>query len=533
MKCRLAFLNNKGLLILLLICYCSQSIAQTIDFGKTYYNITKGTQGGSIETGDTIEIRSTITVKASFFDSCAYYDVVPSGTSYIAGTIRVLTNEGKLYKQFTDAFTDDCGWIVGPNIRINLGYGDINPAANTTRGRIASSHKPSLYGSSCIMVASFRVRVTAPLNSNINFGGGSMTYQTGLSAVQVFSFPSNLVRVYSNTGLCSNTSGANIFTAETNGSFGSGRPRNRTTASSSVPVAYSKQAVDIGFPYDYSYSISNNTSTRSNYTVSNNWPKPDMASPTHRVFSSWDIIGDHTNAVSASAGNPAADTVVNANGGYMLVFNSAYRLDSVFQQTISGLCPNTYYEISAWFRNICSKCGCDSNGKGAIDATGTPYYIPTAIGDFSGVHPNIAFEVNGVDYYSTGNIKYSGQWVKKGFCFLTGPTQTNFTLKLFNNAPGGGGNDWAMDDLAITSCSPVTRYGPSTNPTVCFGNPVELSDTVRSAFNVYMYYSWQRSTNAGTSWTTVTGSTGSATPVWNGSSYEYVAEYTRYECSMR
>ena len=104
-----------------------------------------------------------------------------------------------------------------------------------------------------------------------------------------------------------------------------------------------------------------------------------------RVFNLWDIIGDHTGAVSPTAGNPAADTVANSNAGYMLVINAAYRIDSAFQQTISGLCPNTYYEISCWMRSICSKCGCDSNGKGATNATGPPFYIPTAPGDSAGV----------------------------------------------------------------------------------------------------------------------------------------------------
>ena len=68
----------------------------------------------------------------------------------------------------------------------------------------------------------------------------------------------------------------------------------------------------------------------------------------------------------------------------MLVINASYRIDSAFYQNITGLCPNTYYEFSLWIRNICSKCGCDSNGKGATGGAG---YIPTATGDSSGVKP--------------------------------------------------------------------------------------------------------------------------------------------------
>jgi len=289
-----------------------------------------------------------------------------------------------------------------------------------------------------------------------------------------------------------------------------------------VPVGYTYNIFDLNTPNDYFYGIANNTSTRPNYTTLNTWPKPDGTSPTHRVFGVWDIIGDHTGAASPTAGNPAADTVAKSNAGYMLVINAAYRIDSAFQQTISGLCPNTYYEISCWMRNICSKCGCDSNGTGASSVS----YIPTAAGDSSGVYPNLTFEIDGFDYYTSGNIKYSGQWVKKGFTFLTGLLQTSFTLKFFNNAPGGGGNDWALDDISVSTCSPSMKYSPTINPIVCDGNIIMIYDTVRSFFNNYTYYKWQRSTNGGGTWSDVTAATGPASPLWNGTAWQYVSSYT-------
>jgi len=499
------------------------SIAQNIDFGKSYINVTKGISGGTVETGDILEIRASFVVRSGTYDSCRYQDIVPAGTSFINGSIQVLTNEGKVYKSFTNAYGDDAGWITGSNITIHLGY---NPAAAPAtafrRGRVANTHKPSFYGSTCIMIASFRVTVTAATGANISTGGGNMTYKSGVSAVQIFTFPSNIVRVYPNYGICSNTVGTNAIGTETNGTFGSGRPRNRGV-SANVPVGYTYNFFDLNMPNDYYYGVANNTSTRPNYTILNTWPKPDGSSPTHRVFSVWDIIGDHTGAVSPTAGNPAADTVANGNAGYMLVINAAYRIDSAFQQTISGLCPNTYYEISCWMRNICSKCGCDSNGTGASGGAG---YIATALGDSSGVYPNLTFEIDGIDYYTTGNLRYTGQWAKKGFTFLTGLAQTSFTLKFFNNAPGGGGNDWALDDISVSTCSPNMKYSPSLTPNVCDSNLLVIYDTVRSFFNNYVYYKWQRSTNGGATWNDVTGPLGPAAPFWNGTAWEYVTSYT-------
>lgn len=220
----------------------------------------------------------------------------------------------------------------------------------------------------------------------------------------------------------------------------------------------------------------------------------------------------------------------------MLVVNSAYKADTAFTYTITNLCPNTYYEISAWFKNICYKCGCDSTGKSSTTAG----YIPTAPGDSSGVRPNIAFDVNGIDYYTTGDLLYLGlsggqegsdaanQWVKRGFTYLTGPSETSFRLTLRNNAPGGGGNDWALDDIAVATCSPNLNFTPSTNPTFCNNNVVDVSGIVTSYFNNYNYYKWEKSTDNGASWT-ATGVSGTATPTANGSgSFEYSVAYPQF-----
>ena len=282
-----------------------QVMAQNIDFGKSYINVTKGLNGGTVETGDELEIRATFVVRSGTYDSCRYQDVVPAGTTYIPGTIRVLTNEGKIYKQFSDAYGDDQGWISGSNVTIHLGYRTGSaPATAFRRGRVANTHKPSFYINTCIMIASFRVTVTAVTGSSISTGGGNMTYKSGSSPISTYTFPANTLRVYTNYGICSNSIGTNAIGTEFNGTFGSGQPRNRGT-SGNVPVGYTYNFFDLNSPQDYYYGIANNTSTRSNYTTSNTWAKPDNSSPTHRVFTVWDIIGDHTGAVDPILGNPA------------------------------------------------------------------------------------------------------------------------------------------------------------------------------------------------------------------------------------
>ena len=506
--------------VVFLFIFSLSAQSQTIDFGKSYINITKGQNGGTVEPNDTLEIRASLVVSSGTYDSCSFSDVIPAGTTYIPGTIRVLTNEGKIYKQFTDARTDDQGWITGSNVQINLGFGGTNAATAFRRGRVVNTDKPSFYGSTCIMIASFRVVVDAGYNTTVSIGGGSMSYKVSgkNNPVLNFTFPTRIVAIYNNIGICPNAVGANALGTESNGTFDSGILQNRGT-SPNVPRGYTYASFAPSAPQDYYYGIANNTSVGgTGYTTVNTWPKPDG---THRVFGVWDIIGDHTNAADPIQGNQPGDNTKKA--GYMLVINAAYRIDSAFQQTISGLCPNTYYEISLWLRNICSRCGCDVNGTGASSGG----YIPTGPGDSSGVHPNLSFNVDGIDYYTSGDIPYTGTWVKKGFTFKTGPSQNSFTLKVFNNAPGGGGNDWALDDISVATCSPNLSFTPDNNPVVCKGNVVDLGAYIRSYFNNYTFYKWQKSTDNGLTYADA-GPVGTGTPQWNGSAWEYFTSYPQF-----
>jgi hypothetical protein len=70
------------------------------------------------------------------------------------------------------------------------------------------------------------------------------------------------------------------------------------------------------------------------------------------------------------------------------------------------------------------------------------------------------------------------------------------------------------------------KYSPSITPSVCAGNAITIYDTVRSFFNNYTYYKWQRSTDGGVIWTDVTAPFGPVIPFWNGTAWEYVSSYT-------
>jgi hypothetical protein len=515
----------------------------SIDYSKSYINVTKLSTGGGVEPGDVVEIRATFVVRSGTVDSLAFVDTLRGGAgfTYVSGTISTQTNEGKTYKSFTDTKDADAGWyrVNGSDtiIQINLGP----TASSAYRGTLSNTSRPSFYSGTCIIMATYRVQVYATYNTKINWGGGAFTYKDG-GNMKMINFENDSLVVYASPGLCSSSlSATNQVGIETNGTFGtaSSTPlaRNRGTSTAVPSYTYKIFATGSG-PNDYFYGIPNNTSA--SYTTLNTWPK--SGSVPQRVFNLWDITGDHTGATNTAKGNLPCDTTqpVSATNpcGYMLVVNAAYKTDTAVRSSITGLCPNTYYEISAWVKNICYKCGCDSVGRGASSAG----YIPFAANDSSGVPPNLAFQIDGQDYYTTGNIYYTGTgagitpqgsdstntWVKRGFVYKTGPAQTSFELLIRNNAPGGGGNDWAIDDIVVATCSPDVTVTPGPSPFVCDSNTVDMGAIIASYYDNYVYYSWEKSIDNGATWSPTGENGGPETPTWDGSAWTYSVSYPTF-----
>jgi hypothetical protein len=507
----------------------------TVQTGKSYVNITKGLNGGTIEPGDTLEIRATIAVGGGQISLAHYVDSIPPNTTYIPGSLKILTNEGLVFKSYTDALGDDPAYYDPAGyLRINMGstYNGNNPGSvdlggncvstspwsNPNGGTIQSNGRPSFYSSTCIMSASYRIRVNTGLSygTHINMYGGAIYYQSQGNIVSS-NFNAYEAAIQQNLGLCPNASGANAI-IENGGTFGTGPTQNRST--SAIVPGYVFKNVDGGNPNDGSYAIINNLSPSGE--TNPNLPKPDNVGG-RRVFNVWDIMGDHTASSNQAAGN--LPTPVGVYGGYFVAINASYANSNAIEQTVGGLCPNTYYEFTAWFKNICQYCACDSVAV-------TPYSggapNPAFSGpDSSGVNPNLTFAVDGIDYYTTGTMKYTGQWVKKGFVYRTGPSQTSFTLTIRNNAAGGGGNDWGIDDVTLATCTPNLTMNPSPAFDVCYGQAVDMSALIRCYFSNYTSWEWEKSTDNGVNWSP-TGISGTGTPVLNGGEYEYVASYPTF-----
>jgi hypothetical protein len=521
-------------------------VARTIiDYAKSYVNLTDSTGGGTINPGDLLEIRATLVIQntagAKTIDSVAFYDTLVAGSGFelISGSIATRTNEGKLFQSFTDTDADaDAGWYTTAGagsdtfIRINPGATTVPTATRTLKSSLSNSSRPNLFTNrACIVMATYRVRVTAAYGTKINFGGGSITYRdqtSGGFGVKI-DFPKDSLIVFESPAVCpDNVVQTNILGDESNGTFGTAATsaignQNRGTSANTSYQYQAFAAPNLG-PNDYFYAVANNTST--NHTTVRNLQKPGASPP--RLFGHWDVSGDHTGSTNNYEGNkpcnpglPVNNDVTSPNYnpcGYMLVVNAAYRTDVAFTFNVSAACPNTYYEISSWVKSVCYRCGSDVNGVASNGGGYQPSGLNVngaGLNDSSGVKPNLAYEINGVDYYTTGNISYAALsvpgvtnsssdslngWVRRAFVYRTGPTETNFTMTIRNNAPGGGGNDWAMDDITLRTCLPTFEMSPTNNPSYCVNGSINMAVRVQSNYNSYLYYEWERSTDGGVNW---------------------------------
>lgn len=185
----------------------------------------------------------------------------------------------------------------------------------------------------------------------------------------------------------------------------------------------------------------------------------------------------------------------HTGGGAFMLVNASNNPGDFFVSTVTGLCPNTTYEFSAWVMNVLNRSG-------------------------GGIMPNITFRVETVSgtvlgSYNSGDIPQtpSPVWNQYGFYFTTTTGSTDVVIRMTNNAPGGIGNDLALDDITFRPCGPllnsfITGNGGSDNIDVCVNDqqPYDFDASLSTGFNNPVLQ-WQLSTDSGKVWTDITGET--------------------------
>lgn len=221
---------------------------------------------------------------------------------------------------------------------------------------------------------------------------------------------------------------------------------------------------------DYLYTSTDAILNRE-YTIANN---------SNGYYSQWFSTTDHTG---------------NANG-YMMLINCDVPGDRLYIKQISGLCPNTTFQLSSWVLNLLNK----DLLKG-IDVNLT-FSVETSSG-------TVLKSFNSGDVTS-GNTP---EWRNFSLYFTTPVKQTDIVIKIINNAPGGDGNDLALDDITVRPCQPNLNtffigQNSAQKLTLCQGDEVnyQLGATIMAGHQ-NPAYQWQVNANDGSGWKDITGDT--------------------------
>ncbi len=184
--------------------------------------------------------------------------------------------------------------------------------------------------------------------------------------------------------------------------------------------------------------------------------------------------------------------------GNLMVVNASYDRGLYFEQEVSGICPGTQYEFSADIINLFSRrvktitnttapitnynCGCDNTlepGCGQFSFAGTDQRSASGLGaatrgsgsDCFGLNPEVEFLIDGVPVYIPPiSIDNDEKWHRVGFTFVTkDPPGGKVVIAVRNRAPGGNGNDLAMDNFQFRPCGPTLELN---NPGLCSASDV-------------------------------------------------------------
>ena len=181
----------------------------------------------------------------------------------------------------------------------------------------------------------------------------------------------------------------------------------------------------------------------------------------------------------------------HTGGGNFMLVNATYVPGDFFVGTVNGLCPNTTYEFASWVMNVLN--------------------VP-------GINPNVTFTIEQQDgtliaQYSTGDIPRTAnpEWKQYGLYFTTPPATGVVVLRITNNAPGGDGNDLALDDITFRPCGPIIVANIQGSK-----DTIDICEESRSPFSfaaasppefISPVFQWQQSIDSGLTWTDIPGAT--------------------------
>ena len=231
---------------------------------------------------------------------------------------------------------------------------------------------------------------------------------------------------------------------------------------------------DGDFGSGFEFSLPQDPGLAPGYIYNRSGPPADGEYMITSDFNQWNFVFDTWLRPKDNSNDP---------NGYMMVVNASFDPGLFYEEVVEGLCDNTSYEFSADILNLI--------------INGTPGHSD----------PNVDFLIDDAVVLRTGIIPKNEVWNTFSFSFDTAPGQTSVQLSLRNNAPGGIGNDLALDNISFRAC------GPASAPSVVQGDnivcqedlPIEVIALIEGEEDMDRLYGWQVSSDGVSDWRDVVG----------------------------
>lgn len=217
-------------------------------------------------------------------------------------------------------------------------------------------------------------------------------------------------------------------------------------------------------------------------------------------FDSLGVIDDGEYGIRRSSANvstggsifPSWHVGFDHSGGHMMIINADLTAGKFYETRVNNLCSGSRLYFSAWLANLLRAGSSDP-----LDPI---------------VRFEIASAVSGtiLATYTTPTIpRFSSfTWTRYGFEFILPTGENNVILRIFNNQPGGQGNDLCLDDIEFTLCgpamNPVVTGTYQNSDEVCRGATVSFAGNVATGFYQNPAYQWQFSSD-GFTWSNIAG----------------------------
>ncbi|SFV27181.1 gliding motility-associated C-terminal domain-containing protein [Thermoflavifilum thermophilum] len=188
----------------------------------------------------------------------------------------------------------------------------------------------------------------------------------------------------------------------------------------------------------------------------------------------------------------------HTGNGYMMIVNASYDPGKFYEKEIDGLCQGSRFYFSAWIANLLPK---NQYSQTPLDPAVRFLIRSAKTGDT-------------LAQYATGTIpRYDVfTWTEYGMPFTLPAGESSLILTIFNDNPGGNGNDLALDDITFTLCGPaihtqVLGTYQNNGQYACIHDHITLNATVEAGYYRQPVYQWQFSRDQ-QNWNDIAGATG-------------------------